>query len=313
MIVDEAKFKTQGLLYGLAAYVSWGVLPIYWKLFAKIPLWEIVAHRFVWALLFYFSLIFYKKRFQSFVAIVKNKKLLALLLLSGFLIGCNWSIFIYAVNSNHVIQSSLGYFMNPLVNLLLGTLFLKEKLRKFQWVAVFIAAMGVLSFAFQSDGFPWLSLGLAFSFGFYGILHKIVPVEALESSTIETILLFPVAVVILIFKQWTETSLLPSLGVTLSLVMVLGGVATGLPLLFFTEAVRKLPYSLIGFLQYIAPTLAMFIALFVYHEPFSKSKLITFCFIWVGLIIFSLEGICAMRSAKEHVKQKSLRVSNSSS
>ncbi|HEY0130087.1 MAG TPA: EamA family transporter RarD, partial [Allosphingosinicella sp.] len=264
-MTDAARTRS-GLLMGLGAYALWGVLPLYFKALIHVAATEIVAHRILWSLIFLGTLATLWKRWPRIRAALTNPRVALTLLLTSVLIGINWLVYIYAVVSGHVLEGSLGYYLNPLVNVLLGVFLLKERLSRLQKAAVFLAGAGVAILAFGAGGAIWISLTLAASFAVYGFLRKVAPVESLEGLWIETLFLAPLALGwVLWLTQAGDSAFLDS-RVT-DLLLILGGALTAIPLLLFTAAAKKLPYSTLGFLQYVAPSLQFLLAVLVFDEP----------------------------------------------
>jgi chloramphenicol-sensitive protein RarD len=279
-----------GLIYGLSAYLLWGVLPLYFKALSHVTPGEILAHRIVWSLLFLGALATLWRRWPAIRAAVANRKVLLTLMATSVLIAVNWLVYIIAVVTGHVLEGSLGYYLNPLVNILLGVVLLGEKLSKPQIFATFLAAAGVAVLAVGAGSGLWISLTLAFSFATYGYLRKVAPVDALEGLTIETMLLAPIALGWIVWLQVQGQSGLAEWSYATDVLLVLGGAITAIPLLLFTAAAKRLRYSTLGFLQYIAPSLQFLSAVLLFGEPLTGSHLICFGAIWTALLIFSLDG-----------------------
>lgn len=286
-----------GLFLGLGAYVLWGVLPLYFKAVAQVPPGEIVAHRIIWSLLFLGILASLWGRWAEVRTVFASLRLLGLLTLTALLIGGNWLVYIWAVLNSHVLAGSLGYYLNPLVNVLLGVALLKERLTRAQWIAVALAAAGVAVLALGAGEGLWISLTLAASFALYGFLRKVAPVEALEGLWVETALLAPIA---LGWLLWLDAGGQGSLGLGTgtTILLILSGAATAIPLLLFNAAARRLPYSTLGFLQYIAPSIQFLLAILVFGERLTTSHLVCFGAIWTALVIFAGEGWRLGRAAR---------------
>lgn len=295
---DDAARSRAGLLLGLGAYLVWGVLPIYFRALGQVAPSEIVAHRILWSLLFLVAVATALRRWPGVRAALTNIRTLATLTLTAVLIAINWLAYIWAVDSGHVIEGSLGYYLNPLVNVAFGVIFLKERITGGQKAAVALAAAGVAVLAIGAGGAIWLSLVIAASFASYGILRKIAPVEALEGLTVETIVLTPAA---LGWLWWLESGGRGSFdaGGETALLLVASGVVTALPLLMFTAAAKRLPYVTLGFLQYIAPSMQFLIAVLLFREPLTTAHLICFGAIWLALAIFVVETIRSGRAAAQ--------------
>jgi chloramphenicol-sensitive protein RarD len=285
-----------GLLLGFSAYLLWGVLPLYFKAIHHVGPFEIVSHRIVWSLIFLAALASVWRKWSGIRAALAAPRLLLTLVLTAFLIGVNWLVYIYAVVSGHVLEGSLGYYLNPLVNVLLGVVLLKERLSLFQKVAVGLAATGVAILAAGAGSALWISLALAGSFALYGYFRKVAPVDAVEGLAIETILLCPLA---LAFVFWIQTSGQGSFlqDRTTDILLVFGGAITAVPLLLFTAAARRLPYSTLGFLQYVAPSMQFLLAVWAFGEPLTTAHIVCFTLIWTALAIFIVEGIRSGRAA----------------
>ena len=285
-----------GLSLGVGAYLLWGVLPLYFKAIAQVPATEIVAHRVVWSLLFLALLAALLKRRRPIAAAIRNPKVAGTLALTALLIAANWLIWVWAVVNGHVLEGSLGYYLNPLVNVLLGVVLLKEGLSRAQVFAVLLAAAGVAVLAAGAGGALWISLSLALSFALYGFLRKVAPVDSLEGLLIETAILTPVALGYILWLQLQGAS---SFGAdrTTDLLLTLAGAATAIPLLLFTAAARRLPYSTLGFLQYIAPSLQFLLAVLLFDERLTVPHIICFAAIWTALAIFAFEGVRKGRAA----------------
>jgi len=279
-----------GIGYALLAFSAWGFLPIYWKLLDTVPSLEILAHRMVWSMLFLMGLLAVQKRLGEFRDLLKTPKYIFMLLGTATLLGGNWFVYIYGVNTNQVIETSLGYFISPLLVILLGAVFLRERLNIWQVVAVGFAALGVLNFIWNFGSLPWIALSLAFTFSFYGLFRKMIPVKPLVGLLMETALLTPLAVVLIAFWEIDGTGHFGTTWMT-DFLLFGGGVVTSLPLLWFINAGKRLRYSTIGFIQYLTPSIQLLIGVYLYHEPFTPTHSITFGLIWAGLVIFSINSL----------------------
>lgn len=280
----------QGIFFGLAAYVLWGILPVYWKALELVSPFEILSSRFMWSCVFVFLLIIFQKKWPLFAKEVKqvfsNVKTGAAMAAAGITISFNWGTFIWAVNNGHIVETSMGYYINPLVSILFAVVFLRERLDKMQLAAITCAFIGVASMVYSFGKIPWVSLTLAFTFALYGLLKKILPVSALISIMLETLLITPLALVYE-YSLWQQGVSFYASG-NLQIIMMLtgAGVVTAIPLLLFTAGARLLPLKIIGFLQYISPTLTLLIGVFVYNEAFTASHLLAFGWIWAALLLF---------------------------
>lgn len=280
----------QGIFFGLAAYVLWGILPVYWKALELVSPFEILSSRFMWSCVFVFLLIIFQKKWPLFSKEVKqvfsNVKTGAAMVAAGITISFNWGTFIWAVNNGHIVETSMGYYINPLVSILFAVVFLRERLDKMQIAAITCAFIGVASMVYSFGKIPWVSLTLAFTFALYGLLKKILPVSALTSIMLETLLITPLALVYE-YSLWQQgVSFYASGNLQVFMMLTGAGVVTAIPLLLFTAGARLLPLKIIGFLQYISPTLTLLIGIFVYNEAFTASHLLAFGWIWAALIQF---------------------------
>lgn len=274
----------------MAAYSIWGVLPIYWKWLSAFPATTILAHRILWSLLFSALLLSLGRRWRELGAALSGRATLAPLVASSLLIGGNWLAFIWSVNHAHVVETSLGYYLTPLVSVALGRLFLEERLLPLQRLAVAIAATGVVLLAWGASEVPWIALFLASSFALYGLVRKLAPVAPVPGLAVETLLLAPLALGHLIWLQRTGAGAFPTGDGREIVLLVLSGAITATPLLLFAEAARRLPLSMLGFLQYIGPSLTLGVALVVFGEPFTSRQAASFGLIWAALALFSLSS-----------------------
>ena len=290
--------ETLGLVAGVACFTTWGLIPVYWKLIASVPTTEILAHRFVWTSIFLSILLTSQKRWNEVVENVRSRRALIFCLTGGVAIASNWFLFIWAVNIGHVVETSLGYFMTPLMNVLFGALFLRERLTRVQFISVILALLGVLNLTFGYGRFPWIAVSLCLSFGLYGLLRKKSGTAAIPGLFIETILLLPLAIVFLIYLQHSNALLFGRAGWWLSILLVSTGVVTAIPLFWFGYATRHLRLITVGFLQYFSPIGSFFLGVFLYHEPFTRGHLVTFILIWTALAVFSAEAVLRWRSTR---------------
>ena len=280
----------KGLGLGVAAYGLWGVLPVYFKALKSIDAADIVAHRIVWSVPILAGLLSFTDAWGEVRQALRNRRAMVLLCITAVLIAVNWLLYVYAVNSGHILAGSLGYYLNPLANVLLGRLVLKERLSWLQWAAVALAAAGISALAMDALGHLWISLTLCASFATYGLLRKIAPVDAVAGLAIETMLLLPFAAGWLIW-QWTSGQAVFGSGSPAILALIVGaGIVTATPLLLFTAAARQLPYSTLGMLQFLAPTMQFLLAVLIYGEPFTNAHAIAFAAIWgaLGLYVLAL-------------------------
>ena len=286
---------TGGLALGVGAYTLWGVLPLYIHLLKGVPALQVLAHRVLWSLVLLAVIIVIFRRARPIFAAARGRTLL-LLLGSALLIAVNWIVYIWAVQNDHVLEASLGYFINPLINVALGFAFLGERLRRIQGVAIAIAAAGVRVLAVSGGGALWISLALAISFGLYGLLRKVAAIDALGGLTIETLLLAPFSLALLVHASQAGTG---AFGQTthLDLLLILAGVVTAAPLLMFAAAARRMPLATLGLLQYIAPSLQFAEAVLVFGEPVRTVHIATFALIWTGCALYAFDSIRASRAS----------------
>jgi chloramphenicol-sensitive protein RarD len=284
-----------GLIYAAAAFVIWGLSPVYWKALGAVPALEITMHRVIWSFLFLMGLILMQRRRHEFAEILKNGRMLLTLLSSAILVSGNWLLYIWAVNNNYMLQASLGYYINPLVNVMLGLLFLRERLRRPQILAVLMAAGGVLYQTISYGEFPWISLTLALSFGLYGLIRKVAPVGALVGLAVETMLLSPPAVIYIVYLNSQGADTIFRVSLKLDLLLIGCAPLTAAPLLFFTLGAKRLYLSTLGLMQYIGPSGMFLLALFYYHEPFTAAQIWTFVMIWAALVIYSTDSVIYYR------------------
>ena len=285
----------KGILYGIGAYVFWGFFPIYWKLLHHVPAIQLIGHRIIWSFLLLIVVILFTKQWTEFRKTV-NLKVLRIYTIAALLIGVNWLLYVWAVNANFIVETSLGYFINPLLSVLMGVIFFKERLRFAQWIPVILAAIGVTYLTFVYGRLPYIALSLALSFGLYGLVKKLSPLGSLYGLTIETGILFIPALLYLIVMQANSAAAFLNTGITSDLLMIGAGLVTTIPLLMFASAARSIPLWVVGLLQYIAPTLQFLIGVFIYKEPFSQNQLIGFGIVWAALIVFLVENYLANRT-----------------
>ena len=280
-----------GVGYAASAFLIWGISPIYWKALRAVPALEIILHRMVWSFFFLVPLIIIMRRWQEFIDTLKNHRTLLILLFTALIIGGNWLLYIWAVNNDNLLQASLGYYINPLVNVVLGMVFLKERLRAPQILSVVLATAGVLYLTIYYGEFPWIALTLAVSFGLYGLIRKVAPVGSLVGLAVETLLLSIPALVYLFYLDSQGQGSIFRVSLKLDLLLMGCALVTAIPLLFFTLGARRLYLSTIGLLQYIAPSCMFILAVFLFHEPFSSAQVVTFIFIWTALAIYSTDSV----------------------
>lgn len=278
----------KGLLYALMCYGIWGTFPLYWYPLnaSAMPAEQIMAQRVLWSAVFALILLLYTKQLRFVLSIFRQPKLLFIFILSAILIGINWLVYLWAITHHHVLEASLGYFINPLVNVLLGYLFLKEKLNLAQFIAITLVVIGILWLAIPANHMPWISLILAFSFGSYALIRKIAPIGALAGLALETFILLPLAVAYLLFCSYQQTFIFNELTLLAKIILFFSGVATTLPLLLFTASAKRISLSLLGILQYISPSLQLMWGIILFHETLNGSRLIGYTWVWLGVVVF---------------------------
>ena len=284
-----------GLLATVAAFLIWGVFPIYWKALDSVPALQIMAHRLSWCFVLVAGYLVIRRGFGWWKPLLAQPRLVRLLSASAVLIAINWWLYIWAVNSGHIVETSLGYFINPLVNVLLGVVVLKERLNRWQWLAVTIAASGVVYLTLQVGSLPWIALTLAFSFGTYGLIRKIATVESIPALGFESSVLFLPGLVYLIWAEMTGTGSFGHAGAQIQWLLVASGLVTALPLILFAYGAQRIPYSMVGILQYIAPSLQLLCGVLIYGEPFTSTQAIGFGCIWLALGVYATDGLLRLR------------------
>ncbi len=285
-----------GVLSAIGAYTLWGLLPIYWKSVQTVPAFEVLCHRAIWSFAFVVLLLVVgKKRWEWLRQTIRSPITLITFLGTACILALNWGVYIWAVSAGHIVDASLGYFINPLFSVLLGVLFLGERLRLWQWIAIGTASGGVIFLTLGLGAFPWIALTLAITFGFYGLLRKTAPLGALEGLSLETAVLFLPALAYLVYLELADAASFGHTGATTSILLALAGVVTALPLLWFIYGARRVTLTTVGILQYIAPTLQFILGVLVYKESFSTTRLVGFSVIWLALLIYSFEGVVQRR------------------
>ena len=301
--MTAATLDRRGLWVAVGSFVLWGVMPLYWHLLKSVPSLQIIVHRIVWSTVLVAGWLAIKYGRGWLRETLAQPRAAWMLALSGTLIAFNWGLYIWAVNAGHVVETSLGYFINPLLNVVLGVVVLHERLNRVQWTSVAIATAGVLWLSINYGSVPWIALALAASFGAYGLIRKLVGVPPVRGLGVESLYLVLPALALLL---WGEThgdggfiahGAVPAWGWGMSALLVFGGVLTALPLIGFADAVRRIPFSLVGLLQYIAPTLQLLCGVLVLHEAFNRDRAIGFAFIWVALVIYAGDGLLRSRKS----------------
>lgn len=297
--MNPATEHRNGLLAATLAFVMWGLFPLYWHLLAEVPSSQIIAHRIVWSAVLLIGGLAIARGWGWLREVWLTPRRFWLLGLSSLLISANWSLYIWAVNAGHVIETSLGYFINPLLSVVLGVVVLGERLGKLQWVAVGLAALGVAWLTWQSGRPPWIAIGLSITFGLYGLLRKLVAVEAVTGLGVESLFMVLPA---LVYVLWAESGhgggFISGWGWGNDVLLVLAGVVSAVPLIAFAYGVRRIPLSVVGLLQYIGPTLQFLVGVLILREPFNANQLVGFCLIWSGLVVFAVAGVRGARLAR---------------
>lgn len=285
----------KGILNGIATYILWGLFPIYWKWLHEVPALQIIGHRISWSFILLIVVILLSRQWQSFRSVALTPKTIGIYSVAAVLLSVNWLVYVWGVNAGFIVETSLGYFINPLFSVLLGVVFLRERLRPVQWIPVALVTAGVIYLTVTYGRPPWIALSLAFTFGLYGLVKKLAPLGSLYGLTLETGLVFPIALLYLAFVGFTGTGSFLRDGLRTDFLLIGTGAVTSIPLLLFASAARQIPLTMIGILQYIAPTMQFLIGVFLYHETFDQTRLIGFSLVWLALIIFWLENYLANR------------------
>jgi len=289
---------TSAFIAAVASFATWGLVPIYWKLLSRVPALEILAHRFVWTIVFLGLLLSWQERWREVIGNLRRRRSALFCLGSGIMVGLNWLLFIWAVNIGHVLETSLGYFMTPIVNVLLGAFILRERLSAWQTASILIALVAVSILAFGYGHFPWIALGLCTSFGLYGLLRKQSGTAAISGLFLETLFLLPLALSYLVLLANRGALTFGPSHISLSVILTTSGIVTAVPLIWFGYAARHLRLVTIGFLQYLSPSISFILGLFVYHETFTRQHFITFLLIWFALALVSAEAVLRWRTSK---------------
>ncbi|KGR77769.1 EamA family transporter RarD [Ureibacillus manganicus] len=298
--------ENKGIIYAMSAYIIWGAFPLYWKLLEHVDSIEILINRIIWS--FVFTTLFIllikqrKKLIEDIKSLWKNKKLFLALLSASLVITCNWYLYIWAVTHDHVVDASLGYYINPLITVVFGMIFFKEKLSKAQICAVAVAFIGVMVLTISYGQIPWVALLIAISFATYSALKKKITLDATRGLAIETLFIFPIALGFYIYLWSSSEPVLFSVNITTDILLILGGIITAVPLVLFSKGAQRIPQYLIGFFQYFTPTVALITGVVLYNEPFTTTDFISFTFIWAAVIIFATSTITEIR--KRHAAKK---------
>lgn len=293
----------KGILYGIGAYLLWGVFPIYWKLLHDVPALQVISHRITWSFVVLMIYIFATKQWQDFRSVAANARTIMIYAAAGVLLSINWLIYVWGVNAGFIVETSLGYFINPLLSVLMGVIFLRERLRPMQWIPVTIATAGVIYLTISYGRLPWIALTLALSFASYGLIKKLAPLGSLYGLTLETGIIFPIALIYLLLIQMNGNGALLHNGLQVDVLLIASGIVTTIPLLMFASAAKQIPLTMVGLLQYIAPTIQFLLGVFLYKEPFDHSHLIGFGIVWAALVLFWVENYLANRTPPEPIPE----------
>jgi len=294
-IASNDKKDVVGTLYTIAAFTLWGCLPVYWKLLKVIPAEEIVFHRIAWTFVSATIFVLWLGRKQVLFDILKNRKHRLIVIFSSVLIVINWLVYVYAINADHVVEASLGYFINPLVTIFLGMIILKEKLTPIQITALILAVGAVLFLSIDNGRFPWIAIILAFSFGLYGLIKKMGNLDSMASLSIEMLFLLPVAVSMIALKEYNGAGAIQNSSLLINIILVGTGVISAVPLYWFAQGTKMISLSRIGFIQYITPTITLLIGVLIYEEAFTSSHVISFSMIWTALILYTASILMAKK------------------
>ncbi len=293
----------KGILNGIGAYLLWGLFPIYWKWLHQVPALQVIGHRISWSFLLLIVVVLLTRQWKDFRSAALTSRILGIYFVAAVLLTVNWLVYVWGVNAGFIVETSLGYFINPLFSVLLGVVFLHERLRPAQWIPVALAAVGVAYLTVIYGRLPWIALTLAFSFGLYGFVKKLTPLGSLYGLTLETGIAFPFALIYLAFVNFTGTGAFLHEGLRTDLLLIGAGAVTTIPLLMFASAARQIPLTVVGLLQYITPTMQFLIGVFVYKEPFDQAHLIGFGIVWTALVIFGVENFLAQRVPVEPIPE----------
>ncbi|MCD4720566.1 MAG: EamA family transporter RarD [Desulfobacula sp.] len=284
-----------GLLAGGSAFLIWGLVPIYWKVLSHVPVLETITHRIVWSFIFLLPVIYLQGQWKIFINTFKSFRTIKWLFVTTLLVASNWFLFIWSVNNDMILQASLGYYINPLVNVLFGIVFLQERLRKFQILAVMIAATGVLYLTWQYGSFPYIAIILAVTFGLYGLIRKKLNLNPAVGLAVETLILTIPGLVYLVWLERTGPAAFLHADYITNIFLICTALVTALPLLLFNIGVKRLRLATVGFLQYLGPSLMFILAVFAYGEPLSVHQLIAFIFIWAALVVYTMDSIRSLK------------------
>jgi chloramphenicol-sensitive protein RarD len=286
--------KNKGILNAFGAYLIWGLVPVYWKLIKHVPAIQLIGHRIIWSFILLAAVLLVTRKWPELCSLASNRRILSIYFVAAILVGFNWFIYVWAVNSGYIVEASLGYFINPLFSVLLGVAFLRERLRLIQWLSVGLAATGVLYLTIAYSRPPWIALGLTVTFGFYGLVKKIAPLSSINGLTLESGILFLPGLLFLGYQDWIGQGAFLHTGIGSDLLMAGAGLITTIPLVMFTYAAQRIPLTTIGLMHYITPTCQFFLGVLVYGEAFSRAQALGFGIVWAALVIFCIESFISV-------------------
>jgi chloramphenicol-sensitive protein RarD len=296
--------SNRGILNAIGAYLIWGLFPVYWKLLKHVPALQLIGHRIVWSFVLLCAFLLVTRKWRELYALAFNRKILAIYVVAAVLCGFNWFIYVWAVNAGYIVEASLGYFINPLFSVLLGVVFLRERLRFFQWISVGLAAAGVAYLTIAYNRPPWIAIGLALTFGFYGLVKKKAPLSSTFGLTLESGILFLPGLLFLAYENWVGQGAFLHTGLGSDVLMAGAGLVTTIPLVMFTSAAQLVPLTTVGLMHYITPTCQFLLGVLVYGESFTHRQALGFGIVWTALAIFCVEAIVANNRAKSERREK---------
>jgi len=282
----------KGIWYAVGAYVFWGLFPVYWKILGHVPALQLLGHRIIWSFLLLIGVLLLLRQGKDF-RVGLNRRVLLIYAIAAVLIGINWLTYVWAIGAGFIVETSLGYFINPLLSVLMGVIFLRERVRPLQWIPIGLATAGVLYLTFAYGALPWIALTLAFSFGLYGLVKKTAPLGSFHGLTLETGILFLPALGFLLYSEFSGGGAFLHTDQITDLMLFGAGAVTVIPLLLFASAARRIPLTTMGVLQYMNPTMQFLLGVLVYHEPFNQHRLVGFAIVWAALILYGVEGLIA--------------------
>ena len=300
---QPAQDDRAGIIYAALSFIIWGVIPIYWRLLGPMSAFELTSHRIVWSALFVTLFVWWRGHIARILAVMRQRRLLALLALTSLLIATNWTTYMYCVESHQLVEASLGYYINPLVSIAQGAFLLGERMTRMRMAAIVLATIAVAVQTVELGHFPWIALVLALSFGFYGYFRKLAPVEALDGLCIETWILFPITAAFVGYLWWNGTGVFPKDGTFPAAILIFGGPVTAIPLTLFSVGARRIRLSTLGFLQYLSPSITLLLAVFAFNEKFTLNHAATFGVVWLALILVALEGRLVSHSPLEQIPE----------